>query len=89
MTETIIEIKSETEKVLKSILNRKKIYAIKTPQGIRGDILKKVLNYKLKSEPTDLCSWLWDCDVSVELVQTNSFNPKITTQEDLFFLENF
>ncbi|PJZ64423.1 2-C-methyl-D-erythritol 4-phosphate cytidylyltransferase [Leptospira wolffii] len=64
-------------------LDRDKIWFMKTPQAIRGDILKKLATSPLRSEPTDLCTWTQGAGFESKLVESHPYNVKITEPEDL------
>ncbi len=77
----------EEEKDKFHFLNRDKIWFMKTPQGIRGDILKNLPSSPADLEPTDLCTWTGSQGISAKLVESHSFNMKITQAEDLVLAE--
>lgn len=64
-------------------LNREKIWFMKTPQAIRGDILKKIGRNTLETEPTDLCTWTQSAGYEPKLVESHPYNVKITEPGDL------
>lgn len=64
-------------------LDRDKIWFMKTPQAIRGDILKKLLEKPASIEPTDLCTWTQTHGIPSKLVESNPYNLKITESSDL------
>lgn len=68
-------------------LDRDKIWFMKTPQGIRGDILKSLLEKPSTTEPTDLCTWAQAHGISSKLVESNPYNLKITEKSDLALAE--
>lgn len=81
--ETVLE---EVKDGLK-FLNRDKIWFMKTPQGIRGDILKEILEKPSTVEPTDLCTWAQEQGIGSRLVESNPYNLKITEKSDLSLAE--
>lgn len=77
----------EEEKDRFKFLNREKIWFMKTPQGIRGDLLKKILEKPYETEPTDLCTWVQGQGIGSKLVESNPYNLKITEKFDLALAE--
>ncbi|TGK02581.1 2-C-methyl-D-erythritol 4-phosphate cytidylyltransferase [Leptospira langatensis] len=68
-------------------LDREKIWFMKTPQAIRGDILKKLPKEIQGFEPTDLCTWTEFRGIPSKLVESHPYNLKITQPEDLALAE--
>ncbi|EMO83248.1 IspD/TarI family cytidylyltransferase [Leptospira santarosai] len=83
-SETVLE---ELNGKTHSLLNREHIWFMKTPQGIRGDILKELLLLPTDPIPTDLCSWALAAGKKSSIVESHPFNLKITRKEDLELAE--
>ncbi|TGM52972.1 IspD/TarI family cytidylyltransferase [Leptospira adleri] len=83
-SETVLE---EYNGLTASFLDREHIWFMKTPQGIRGDVLKELLSFPLNLIPTDLCSWALGCGKKSAIVESHPFNLKITRKEDLELAE--
>ncbi|EMY79438.1 putative 2-C-methyl-D-erythritol 4-phosphate cytidylyltransferase [Leptospira weilii serovar Ranarum str. ICFT] len=83
-SETVLE---EWNGKTASFLDRERIRFIKTPQGIRGDVLKELLTFPTDSIPTDLCSWALSAGIKSSIVESHPFNLKITRKEDLELAE--
>ncbi|MCG6194424.1 2-C-methyl-D-erythritol 4-phosphate cytidylyltransferase [Leptospira sp. FAT2] len=83
-SETVLE---ESNGRTASFLDREHIWFMKTPQGIRGDVLKELLSLSSDSTPTDLCSWALSGGKKSAIVESNPFNLKITRKEDLELAE--
>lgn len=64
-------------------LDRDKIWFMKTPQAVRGDILKKIHSNPGGQEPTDLCTWTESFGITAKLIESHPYNLKITRPEDL------
>ncbi|PJZ30977.1 IspD/TarI family cytidylyltransferase [Leptospira kmetyi] len=80
-SETVLE---ELNGQTASLLDREHIWFMKTPQGIRGDVLKELLSFvSSDSTPTDLCSWALSAGKKSAIVESHPFNLKITRKEDL------
>ncbi|XDD50960.1 IspD/TarI family cytidylyltransferase [Leptospira sp. WS92.C1] len=79
-SETVLE---EFQGQTAALLDREHIWFMKTPQGIRGDVLKKLLTFSGNSIPTDLCSWALEAGKTSSIVESHPFNLKITNPEDL------
>jgi 2-C-methyl-D-erythritol 4-phosphate cytidylyltransferase len=90
VSETLV---SSINNKVNSIINRENAFTIKTPQAFHSSLYKSMLNVKQESEITDLCSWLIQIGVKVELKESNPYNIKITNREDLskaeFYLSLF
>jgi 2-C-methyl-D-erythritol 4-phosphate cytidylyltransferase len=80
VSETLVS--SLNDKV-NTIINRDNAFTIKTPQAFHSSLLKSLLEVKQVSEITDLCTWLIQIGVKVSLKESNPYNIKITTKEDL------
>ncbi|EJO69626.1 MULTISPECIES: IspD/TarI family cytidylyltransferase [Leptospira] len=85
-SETVLE---ELNGKTVSFLDREHIWFMKTPQGIRGDVLKELLTFSVDSIPTDLCSWALTFGKTSSIVESNPLNLKITRKEDLDLAEVF
>lgn len=83
-SETVLE---ESNGQTASFLDREHIWFMKTPQGIRGDVLKELLSVSLDFVPTDLCSWALSAGKKSSIVESHPFNLKITRKEDLELAE--
>ncbi|MCL8267172.1 2-C-methyl-D-erythritol 4-phosphate cytidylyltransferase [Leptospira weilii] len=83
-SETVLE---ESNGKTSSFLDREHIWFMKTPQGIRGDILKELLTLPTDPIPTDLCSWALTAGKKSSIVESHPFNLKITRKEDLELAE--
>ncbi|RHX79457.1 2-C-methyl-D-erythritol 4-phosphate cytidylyltransferase [Leptospira yasudae] len=83
-SETVLE---ELNGRTASFLDREHIWFMKTPQGIRGDVLKELLSLSSDSTPTDLCSWALSGGKKSAIVESHPFNLKITRKEDLELAE--
>ncbi|TGK06603.1 2-C-methyl-D-erythritol 4-phosphate cytidylyltransferase [Leptospira semungkisensis] len=68
-------------------LDREKIWFMKTPQAIRGDVLKKLPKQIPDFEPTDLCTWTQSQEIPSHMVESHAYNLKITRAEDLALAE--
>lgn len=64
-------------------LDRDTIWFMKTPQAVRGDILKKLHSDRGLQEPTDLCTWAESFGITTKLIESHPYNLKITRSEDL------
>ncbi|PJZ68447.1 2-C-methyl-D-erythritol 4-phosphate cytidylyltransferase [Leptospira perolatii] len=64
-------------------LDRERIWFMKTPQAIRGDLLKKLPRTPGSFEITDLCTWGQHAGLNFALVESHPYNLKITRPEDL------
>ncbi|PJZ58993.1 IspD/TarI family cytidylyltransferase [Leptospira barantonii] len=83
-SETVLE---ELNGQTASLLDREHIWFMKTPQGIRGDVLKELLSFSGNFVPTDLCSWALSAGKKSAIVESHPFNLKITRKEDLELAE--
>ncbi|TGK15592.1 2-C-methyl-D-erythritol 4-phosphate cytidylyltransferase [Leptospira fluminis] len=81
--ETVLE--EETKGI--RFLDRNKIWFMKTPQAIRGDLLKRLPRESQAEEPTDLCTWAQKSGIPVKLTESHPYNIKITRPEDLELAE--
>lgn len=70
-------------------LDRDTIWFMKTPQAVRGDILKKLQSDRAIQEPTDLCTWTESFGITARLIESHPYNLKITRSEDLPLAEAF
>ena len=74
-------------KIIKT-LDRARLYAAQTPQCYRTDILKKALKkYGKLKNATDESQLVEKLGVKAAVVLSDYKNIKITTPEDLIFLE--
>ena len=80
VSETLV---SSLNNKVNTIINRDNAFAIKTPQAFHSSLLKSLLEVKQASEITDLCTWLIQIGIKVSLIDSNPYNIKITTKEDL------
>lgn len=80
VSETLV---SSLNNKVNTIINRDNAFAIKTPQAFHSSLLKSLLEVKQVSEITDLCTWLIQIGIKVSLIESNPYNIKITTKEDL------
>ncbi|EMO40916.1 IspD/TarI family cytidylyltransferase [Leptospira noguchii] len=85
-SETVLE---ELNGKTVSFLDREHVWFMKTPQGIRGDVLKELLKFSVDLIPTDLCSWALTFGKNSSIVESNPLNLKITRKEDLVLAEIF
>ncbi|TGK34561.1 2-C-methyl-D-erythritol 4-phosphate cytidylyltransferase [Leptospira gomenensis] len=85
-SETVLE---ERNGQTVSLLDREHVWFMKTPQGIRGDVVKELLFSSTNSEPTDLCSWALSAGVKAAIVESHPFNLKITRKEDVELAEAY
>lgn len=83
-SETVLE---ESNGLTASLLDREHIWFMKTPQGMKGSVLKELLSAPLEFVPTDLCSWALGHGKKSAIVESHPFNLKITQKEDLEFAE--
>ncbi|MBM9578305.1 2-C-methyl-D-erythritol 4-phosphate cytidylyltransferase [Leptospira sp. 201903070] len=83
-SETVLE---ESNGLTASLLDREHIWFMKTPQAIRGFVLKELLSAPLEFVPTDLCSWALSYGKKSAIVESHPFNLKITRKEDLELAE--
>jgi 2-C-methyl-D-erythritol 4-phosphate cytidylyltransferase len=85
VTDTIKEVADG--KIICTI-DRSKLRRALTPQAFRYDILKRALNENNISEiATDECYLVEKIGIEVSIVEGNSTNIKVTTQEDLAIAE--
>lgn len=85
-SETVLE---ELNGQTVSLLDRERIRFMKTPQGIRGDVVKALLLSSVDSSPTDLCSWALSAGIKSAIVESHPFNLKITRKEDIELAEAY
>lgn len=89
VSETVVESSNNT---VISILNRNSVFLIKTPQALQMELYTEKLqniDFTQDKEPTDLCSWTALAKVQTSIVNSNPFNIKITTKDDLNLAEKF
>jgi 2-C-methyl-D-erythritol 4-phosphate cytidylyltransferase len=79
LTETILEDNAQGV----CVRNRDTLRSIKTPQAIRGDLLEAWQNKEFLRSPTDLTTWGLENGITPSLVETGTWNLKITHAEDL------
>ena len=80
VSETLV---SSLNNKVNTIINRDNAFTIKTPQAFHSSLLKSLLEVNQVSEITDLCTWLIKIGIKVSLIESNPYNIKITTKEDL------
>lgn len=68
-------------------LNREEIYLIQTPQTFSSDILKKAYKQEFRNEFTDDASVVERAGVSINLIEGENRNFKITFPEDIRIAE--
>jgi 2-C-methyl-D-erythritol 4-phosphate cytidylyltransferase len=68
-------------------VNRNDLRIVQTPQVFRGELLKRAYNTAFREEFTDDASVVENLGVKINLVEGNRGNIKITTQEDLEWVE--
>ncbi len=90
ISETVVQAKAWYSPISHT-LDRTQLYAVKTPQIAYAYTLNKMIDITSTSPKkpnfTDLLSWAQYCNIPSILVQSESYNQKITRQEDLIFLE--
>ncbi len=74
---------------LSKSLNRDDIYLIQTPQTFRSEILNKAYKQEYRNEFTDDASVVDRLGVSINLIEGESQNIKITFPEDILIAEFF
>jgi 2-C-methyl-D-erythritol 4-phosphate cytidylyltransferase len=79
----------ETENIITSTPDRKKLWLTLTPQGFRREVLDSLLCYALENNinGTDECMVAEQMGLKVHVVTGNYSNIKITTKEDLVFAD--
>jgi 2-C-methyl-D-erythritol 4-phosphate cytidylyltransferase len=88
VTDTIKEISNNGE-ILQTI-DRSKLRRALTPQTFKIDIIKRAFAENEVSEiATDECYLVEKLGVKISTVEGSSKNIKVTTKEDLIFVENF
>ncbi|MCU0239768.1 MAG: 2-C-methyl-D-erythritol 4-phosphate cytidylyltransferase [Pyrinomonadaceae bacterium] len=88
VTDTIKEISNDGE-ILQTI-DRSKLRRALTPQTFKIDIIKRAFAENEVSEiATDECYLVEKLGVKISTVEGSSKNIKVTTKEDLIFVENF
>lgn len=75
-------VKIVENNIIKSTLDRNKIYLVQTPQAFSKDLYRKALNEVL-GDYTDDCQLMEKMGVDVAIVEGSRDNIKITTPEDL------
>jgi 2-C-methyl-D-erythritol 4-phosphate cytidylyltransferase len=84
IVDTVVEV---DKNIIKSMLNRSKIWAEQTPQGFDYKlILKAHENYH--DEVTDDIRLIFEKNIKVKIIGGDANNFKITTQNDLFIAES-
>lgn len=83
--ETILEYDEKANSV--QLLNREKIYAVKTPQAIRGQWIEKFLEIPTKETYTDLISWAKEQKLKIKLINSFPLNIKVTYPFDIKIIE--
>lgn len=75
--------------IANGFIPRETLALAKTPQAIRGDVLRRALSSEKEGAepPTDLCSWMELIQEKTGLVNSKTWNLKITNQEDLRMAE--
>lgn len=81
-----IAIKNENNEVVEFI-NRNTVAQIQTPQAFKFGLLKKAHESAKDNEATDDCSLVMKLGYKVKLVQGDKKLHKITTKEDIEYLE--
>ena len=74
---------------LSKSLNRDDIYLVQTPQTFRSEILNKAYKQEYRNEFTDDASVVERLGVSINLIEGESQNIKITFPEDILLAEFF
>ncbi len=92
VSDTMVMVQHSSNKDLVKVgevLNRDLVYSIKTPQAFRADILEKLLDVKETLSLTDLLSWGEAAGVPGYLALASPANIKLTTPDDIPFIEKF
>ena len=80
-------------KEIKNTLNREYIYNIKTPQGFNLNILydsyNKFIKNKIKNITDDIMIIEYFSNEKSYILETNKYNLKITTKDDIDIIKNF
>ncbi len=82
-------IKSVKDNFVKSTLNRSELWAVKTPQAFRYDLLLKAHEKAIKDDflGTDDAQLIENIDEDILIVDANDNNIKITTKIDLITMK--
>lgn len=79
--------KINDDKTVNCFMQRDELVQIQTPQAFKFDLLIKAHKHSLNNEATDDCSLVLSMGEKVKLVDGSKKLHKITTKEDLIFLE--
>lgn len=79
--------KINDDKTVNCFMKRDELVQIQTPQAFKFDLLVKAHKLSLDNEATDDCSLVLSMGEKVKLVEGSKKLHKITTKEDLIFLE--
>ncbi|MDP4117996.1 MAG: IspD/TarI family cytidylyltransferase [Bacillota bacterium] len=81
---------SKDGKILDSILERKLMYNVQTPQTVNLALIKKLLEKEFENLErfTDICGLLRENGVDVAMVKGERVNIKITSPADMVFAES-
>lgn len=83
--ETILEFDEKINSI--QLLNREKIFSVKTPQALRGQWLEKFLEIPTKENYTDLITWAKEQELKIKLINSFPFNIKVTYPFDIKIIE--